>query len=322
MTAHMSGSDTVSLVIPLYNEEKTISALIASIRDQVVQPDEVIFYNGSSDDRTLAILNDLTGNDPRYKVITGDRAMPGEARNRATSAATGTWIAYTDAGIKLDRGWLKELTEAAKENPQSEIIYGDYTPQRNSFFEKCAAIAYTEPKKPKGIRGRFIASCLVRKTAWERVGGFPKWRAAEDLIFMEEIEKSGLPPAFAPSANVYWLLRTNLKDTFRRFSLYSKNNVWANRQAYWHYGILKQYLLVAVLTTGVSFFSLWGLLLIPCWYLARVLKRLFVNRYEYGLPEMMNPVLILNVFIITLTIDIATFTGWWNALVEKRNEKK
>ena len=54
------------------------------------------------------------------------------------------------------------------------------------------------------------------------------------------IAERGFRIGWAPKAMVHWQLRPNLKETFRKFVLYSKHNVLAGRQRYWHYGIVRQ----------------------------------------------------------------------------------
>ena len=58
------------------------------------------------------------------------------------------------------------------------------------------------------IRSNFIASTLLKKELWAKAGGFPDWRAAEDLIFMENVNKSGAVSTTAPDAMVLLAAKT------------------------------------------------------------------------------------------------------------------
>ena len=313
----MPGTETISLVIPVFNEEQSVGALLQSISDQSLQPDEIILVDAGSKDRTVEVIKDRVGKDSRFRVVEAGRAMPGRARNVGVEAATSEWIAFTDAGITLDRNWLSELKRAAGQDNSASIIYGNYRPFINSGFEKWATIAYVSPAQPGSIRGKFIASSMMKKQVWEKTGGFPDWRAAEDLIFMENAEKLGFKFVNAPSAMVNWQLRPGPGSTYKRFTLYSKYNVWAKRQAYWHYGVARQYALVLVFIALGIFHHWFWFLLIPAWLLARTAKRIYAHRFEFGLKELFNPLTIFGVMLITVIIDIATFSGWANALVSK-----
>src|SRR5271157_3094592 len=254
-TGDMSKSDSesphrslpgISLVVPVRNEEMSIGELIASISRQTRQPDEVILVDGGSTDLTVALAEGLTAQDPRYRIVRAGDATPGRGRNVGFAEARHDWVALTDAGIRLDPEWLKQLAEVAERDPLVRVVYGNYEPVQETLFERCAALAYVAAKERRAggrMRGPSIASALIHRDVWEAVGGFPDLRAAEDLAFMERIDGQRFHVGWAPGATVAWRLQPTLARTFRRFVLYSKHNVWAGRQRYWHLGIARQYLL-------------------------------------------------------------------------------
>lgn len=307
----------ISLVIPVFNESKTIAELISTIKAQSLQPDRVIFVDGGSVDNTVQLLKELTFNDSHFFIIEVKRALPGEGRNIGAANAKNEWIAFTDAGIKLDNKWLEYLVKRSEEQPGAAIIYGNYAPQVNNFFDKCSTIAYVPPAKESAIRGKSIVSCLLKKEVWENAGGFPPWRATEDLVFMEKAEALDYNIAMSPEAVAWWKLQPAIDSVFKKFDLYSKWNVWAGRQAYWHYGIARQYILMLIPLLLSIFHSWYWLLAIPLWILARVAKRIILHRYEFGLKNLFNPAVVCMVALITLVIDAATFSGWIKAIISK-----
>lgn len=318
----MSAPLQISLVIPVFNESATIQPLLHTIRSQTLQPNEVIFVDAGSTDDTVALLHRDTAGDSRFVILEAGRAMPGTARNKGAAIATCPWIAFTDAGITLDPRWLEQLAAAAKKDPATSIVYGNYAPRISSFFEKCATIAYVAPDIPGRIRGKFIASCLILKVNWEKAGGFPDWRATEDLVFMEHAEKAGGVIAMAPDAKVEWQLRQDITSTWKRFDLYSKYNVWAGRQRYWHYGIARQYAGVLIFTLIAAQYSPWAWLAVPAWLLTRVAKRCWIHRHTFGLSTIFNPFIIMMLLLLTLVIDSATYSGWIKAVLMKQPDSK
>lgn len=310
-------STQVSLIIPVYNESRTIGKLINTIQNQTYFPDEIIIVDGGSTDDTVSLIKELTTGDHRYRLIEAGRAMPGKGRNIGSSNAKNEWISYTDAGIELNNEWLQKLVEAKENLPEASIVYGNYSPQIKSLFDKCATITYVAPFVQDKIRGKTIVSILLKKEVWEKAGGFPDWRAAEDLVFMEKAELLGYRTTTAPGAMAKWELQPNLTSTYKKFMIYSAYNVWGGRQKYWHYGILKHYLFVsALIALGVFHHWLW-FLGVPLWLLARVLKRIYQHRYQFGTNSLFNPAIIFMVAVISLTIDLATFSGWVKALISK-----
>lgn len=314
----VNGSLPVSLIIPVFNESQTIEKLIATIKNQSFYPEEIILVDGGSTDNTVQLIKLTTEKDNRFHLIEAGRAMPGKGRNIGAERAIYSWIAFTDAGIELDKHWMEILVKKAMENEEPDIVYGNYSPQINSFFDKCATIAYVPALHPGKIRTKSIVSCLLKKEVWKKAGGFPDWRATEDLIFMEKAEQLGYKVFFAPGAMVYWQLRPDIGSTYKKFELYSKYNVWAGRQAYWHYGIARQYAMILMTILLSIFLSWYWLLILPLWMIARIAKRILSHRYEFGLKSLFNPGIFFMVMIITLVIDAATFSGWVKAIVTKR----
>lgn len=308
----------ISLIIPLFNEELTVEVLVNSILSQERSPDEVVFVDTGSTDNTYKIILGYTKLHQNFTLIQAGPAMPGTARNIGAEQARYDWIAFTDAGIKLEKGWLSHMYGKYLEYPECDIIFGNFYPVINNRFEKCATIAYVPPENPDKIRGQFIASTLMKKSTWKDAGKFPDYRAAEDLIFMKSVEEKGFRIAEQREALVGWFLRPNLRSTYRKFKLYSTHNVWAGMERYWHFGVLRQYLFVfAFLLMGLVVNS-YFMFFLPAWVIARVCKRFFLHRREFGLWSVMNIIDFLLVFIILYTIDLATFSGWISAFRNKR----
>jgi glycosyltransferase involved in cell wall biosynthesis len=311
----------ISLIVPVRDEEESLARLVSSIRAQTRQPDEVLRVDGGSTDRTVALARELAAGDERFRVVEAGQASPGRGRNVGAAEARHPWLAFTDAGIGLDPEWLECLAGQVSEEPGTEIVYGNFEPDTRTFFERCAAIAYVSPKSPQkgGVvtRGRFIASVLMRRDVWRRAGGFPDLRAAEDLIFMERVEALGCKTRWATGAYIRWQLQPTLLRTFRRFALYSKVNVWAGRQRFWHYGIARQYVLALPFVVLAFAHSAWWLAAPALGLAARAAKSVWRHRDGRGLGWALNPAQFACVVLVLLTVDLATYVGWAQALLTR-----
>ena len=317
MSARSSNHPPISLVIPVRNEALTFGDLLASVMAQTHRPDEIIFVDSGSDDGTATLIRDALKDEPAIKLIEATLSDPGHGRNLGIASATNEWVALTDAGIRLEPTWLEELVKVTMTQPDVDVVYGNYEPIIETFFERNASLVYVPPKRqrPGGeMRGPCVPSCLLRRSVWQKVGGFPHLRAAEDLIFIERIEQGGFRIGWAPRATVWWQLRPTLGATFRRFVLYSRHNVLAGRQRYWHYGVARQYVIALIfaliaVATGVW----WWLIPIPVGLLLRALKSFWNHRKSQSLLGILNPVRVGHVLLIILAIDLATFIGWAQA---------
>jgi len=317
MSVRSSNHLPISLVIPVLNEALTFGDLLASVLAQTYRPEEIIFVDSGSEDGTVTLIHNALRDEPAIKLIEGTVRDPGHGRNLGIAAATNDWVALTDAGIRLEPTWLEELVKVIKTQPEVDVVYGNYEPIIETFFERNAALVYVPPKqaRPGGdMRGPCVPSCLLRRSVWQKVGGFPHLRAAEDLIFIERIEQGGFTIGWAPRATVWWQLRPTLWATFRRFVLYSRHNVLAGRQRYWHYGVARQYV-IALIFALIAFATgrWWWLIPIPVGLLLRALKSFWNHRKSQSLWGMLNPVRVGHVLLIILAIDLATFIGWAQA---------
>lgn len=318
--ASEAGALKVSVVIPVRNEEASLPALLESLRRQTLPPAEVVIVDGGSTDGTVALARRLAAGDGRVRVIEAGEATPGRGRNVGSAAASHEWLAFTDAGITLEPTWLERLTEVAVADPSLEVVHGNYEPVAKTSFERWAALAYLPPKRPRPggwMRGPVVPSTLLRREAWERVGGFPDLRAAEDLIFLERLGAHGLKIGWSPLATVWWNLPPTLRRTFRRFTLYSRHNVWAGRQHDWHYGVARKYALAVPFVALAFAHSPWWLAVPVAATLARVAKSIWVKREGRGLLWLLNPVQFAGVALVLLTVDLATFVGWAQAVARR-----
>ena len=105
----------VSVIIPVYNCEKTVGRCINSVLNQTLANIEVIAVNDGSDDSTLKVLKGI--NDDRLKIISHLNYGQGYARNNGMSVANGKYIAFVDADDTIEECMLEKMYEKAeKEN--------------------------------------------------------------------------------------------------------------------------------------------------------------------------------------------------------------
>lgn len=315
------GGLDITIVIPVRNEERTLPALLGSIEAQTYQPTSVLFVDGDSTDGTVRMLRSRCAGHPGWRVLNARATSPGGGRNAGIGAAETEWVALTDAGIELDAHWLERLVRVVDADPTVDIVYGHYEPSPGGYFRACAALAYVGAPVRTGqgpVRTRSVASCLMRRSLWERVGGFPDLRAAEDLLFMRRVDELGARVAVAPEAVVYWELQPNLARTFRRFRVYSKVNVEIGEQRSWHYGVARMYLAATpFLLLGARRRTRW--LAAPLLgVLARAGRSVWVRREGRGVLWAADPGRVATVAAILLVVDAATFAGWADAIIERR----
>lgn len=124
--------DLISVIVPMYNAEKTINKCIDSILNQSYQKIEVILINDGSADNTLKICKKYQTND---KVIIIDKENEGvsKARNCGIKKAKGKYIIFVDADDYIEKNMIEELYQNLGKNDL--IICGKNIIKNNSIIQ-------------------------------------------------------------------------------------------------------------------------------------------------------------------------------------------
>lgn len=111
---------TVSIIVPLFNEEENVLTLVESIfKTLSADPDflELILIDDGSQDRTVSLVLALAVQEPRIRLIRHEfnRGL-GAAIRTGLAAAEGDLILYTDADLPFDFALIPKLLELATDN--------------------------------------------------------------------------------------------------------------------------------------------------------------------------------------------------------------
>ena len=189
----------ISLIIPVYNAEKTLPATLESIQAQRFRDFEVIFAEDAGTDGSAFLLEAfcLESGLPCKLLRAEKNSGAAAARNRALEVAEGEYLAFADADDLLDPGML-ELAIAAVEasEHQVDIVGWDWTLGLNQDGRYMRQADYTTP-----------IEALRNLT-----GGTMRWNLWMFLVRRELIEQNGI--RFIPGADIgedmQFMLRTFL----------------------------------------------------------------------------------------------------------------
>ncbi|MEZ4637604.1 MAG: glycosyltransferase [Caldilineaceae bacterium] len=331
---------TVSLIATVYNEGESLRRLLDSVAAQRRQPDEVVICDGGSQDDTVAILESYRGRLPNLRILVEPGANISRGRNLAIAAARGPVIAATDAGVRLDPGWLEALIEpfdeAERMGKPIHAVAGFFVPDPANTFETAMA-ATVLPLVDEIAPARFLPSSrsvAFTKAAWQAAGGYPEWLDyCEDLLF--DFAVNALTPeqpsafAWAPDARVYFQPRSSLRSFWTQYYRYArgdgKADLWRKRHLirYVTYGVALPALLGHAFW---GFFARWlgwvGLILGVIVYCARPWLRLRRIGRDLSLAAWWTAAALIPV--IRVVGDVAKMVGYPVGIVwrEKNVEKE
>ena len=111
----------ISVIIPVYNDEKHLGECLDSVSNQTLDDIEIICINDGSTDSSLEILNEYS-TDKRITIITQTNQGSAIARNKGLDIAQGEYIGFLDADdIYINRQSLEIMFDAAKKHDASMI---------------------------------------------------------------------------------------------------------------------------------------------------------------------------------------------------------
>ena len=100
-------TDSVSIVIPAYNAEKTIIRCLDSIVNQTYKNLEILVINDGSKDKTQELVESYK--DERIILINKENGGVSSARNKGIEVATGEYITFIDSDDYVAHDYIETL---------------------------------------------------------------------------------------------------------------------------------------------------------------------------------------------------------------------
>ena len=121
-------SINLSIIIPVYNEEQYLSALLVDFKKYFNEENvEIIFINDGSNDQSKEILEDLKKRSYKFKfkLINLEKNLgKGNAVREGLKNSIGNYILLQDADLELDVKDSKEIYEIIKNDKEIKCIFG------------------------------------------------------------------------------------------------------------------------------------------------------------------------------------------------------
>ena len=233
----------VSIIIPVHNNFKyTYHLLLSIVNNNIIIPYEIIIADDMSDDETKMIEQYtkniiILHNDKKYNFLLNC--------NKASKFAKGKYILFLNNDTKVKKGWLDHLINLIESDDKigmvgSKFIYpnGKLKEAGGVVFNdgECSNFGkndnsnkpeYNYVKEVDYISG---ASILIRKSIWEKIGGFderfsPAYYEDTDLSF--QLRKNGYKVIYQPKSIVihYEGISNgkNIKSGIKKYQEINKN---------------------------------------------------------------------------------------------------
>ncbi len=298
----------ISIVVPIYNEEKELKNLLDSLiaLNWPSEHLEILCVDNNSTDQSLSILR-------TYPITVLQEPTPGAyaARNTAIRQAQGEFIAFTDADCIVTPNWLLELWQAF-DTPQIGAVGGSLIPRTVTnyvdYFEGCV---FKSPNHSRGTARTqpyvVTANAMYRKAVFDELELFDQenfsgpdvemsWRVVQSGRYMLKICAEG-------QAVVQHCYRTQLQDF----------TYVLERDAYGWFFLTANHPQMAPVPQPLKYFIkfLIGLAVYPWTTLARLIAAPFKRSPNWELPQ----------DLLRLAVLWHHFVGTWTAKLAYQGQK-
>lgn len=209
----------VSIIMGVFNEEKTLCRCIDSIINQTYENWEFIICNDCSSDNTLEILNKYAKNDNRIKILNNEKNLKLAASlNKCLAISKGIYIARMDAD-----------DESLPERLEKQVLYLETHPDidcvgcnriifdENGDIGIRISVMYPTKNILKNNTPFAHPTVMMRKKVYDKLGGYTVRKdtmRAEDLdlwisFFAQDFKGYNIQ-------NVLYRYRESLEDLNKR----------------------------------------------------------------------------------------------------------
>ena len=172
-------TDSLAVVIPVYNGSRYLAETLESVLSQTVQPSEILLIDDGSTDNSAELAQSI---DPRIRIIRRVNQGISASRNLGADLASAEWITFLDQDDVLEPDAFARRAAALIADPDCDVCY---TGRRHlcqigtsSSFTLTAPIWVPPVKKLRTLLNDRCffnpGSATIRRSALLAVGGFDR----------------------------------------------------------------------------------------------------------------------------------------------------
>ena len=318
----------ISIIIPLYNAEKTLEKCLTAIFNSRYQNFEVLVVDDGSKDNSIKIAESFSCK--ILKLI--HNQGPSVARNWGAKNAKGDVLLFIDSDIVIKRDTLDLFVDSLKSYP---AVFGIYT-QKPGTDELLTLYqnfyAHKSMKQTRDLTSVLYSYCVaIEKKVFDEVGGFDQsWVRAtfEDVEFGLRVTENGHQIYLNKNIEVVHHANFDLKRFAKNYFfksldlskfMFSRKKLTLNNEGWTNRNNLVSFLAgVSIIPFSIScFFSGWFVL--PFLISMALFLTINLDFYRFILKE--KPRGLLYAFLLNLMVQTISGIGIFLGLASHAKKK-
>ncbi len=298
---------TISVLVPAFNEEKTIADTIKTIFEVDYPVLEVIVINDGSSDGTRKIVEGLMKKHLNLKLINKKNSGKGDSLNQGIKLAKGDVVVVVDADSYPAEDSFGKMVGFFNDEKVGAVTCVFVPKNRNCFFEKLQAIEYNiiafTRKLLDYVDAIYVTPgplAMYRKSALEKIGGFDTKNLTEDIEATWHLAYEGYSRRMCLSTHAYTTVPSKLRPWYRqrrRWNVGGLQCISKYKKAFFQRGMLGFFILPFFLLQ--LFVGLVGVSVFVYLVSSRVLQNYIFARYSIAIG---TPLLTMNDIFITPSV--------------------
>ena len=303
----------ITIIVPAYNEEKTIAKTLKSLIDLNYKNKEIIVVSDSSTDNTEKEVKKFKNVILLRNKHTG--IGKSSAVNKGLKYATGEFIAVVDADSEIEKESLNYIMHNFEDEAVGAVISTIKVRRLNNVYEKLQRIEYMLASFSRTLMSKIDtlhvtpgALSVYRTHLIKKLGGFDENNLTEDLEIAMRLKYHGYNIKIAEKAVSY----THVPSTFR--SLWHQRVRWFrgfiyNTAKYRKMFMSRKHGIMGTFQIPINFTTLIAILLSALIIAYELVRRsiMFINKFSvlkwevipinYDLPSIRDLILGLDINI-------------------------
>jgi cellulose synthase/poly-beta-1,6-N-acetylglucosamine synthase-like glycosyltransferase len=217
---------SLSIVIPCYNEGKSIEETVKSVLNAGYKNlKKIIVVDDCSKDNSYEIIKSLAEKYPLVMAVQTPKntGRAAGSKNYGAKFVDTELIGFTDGDSFIEKGAIDYTVGFFNDKKVGSVTSSVLVHNRNNFIEKVQSIEYKVIKFSRKLL-EFIDSIYVtpgplgvfRKSAFDKIGGFDEKNLTEDIEITWHLQAEGYKVRMAVPARAYTVAPSTLKDWLKQ----------------------------------------------------------------------------------------------------------